>query len=116
LLVWIGTGLKRYPLLRRMHLAEWRDAFGAPGPFSAADIPAPRPQELARRSRFAGDRGTDIADHRVNTRSAQVRYDLRSGAEPVVVGAHPIDTNRGSAARGAEPKMQYSWRGSAAAA
>jgi len=33
-------------------------------------------------------------DHRIDIRSAAVEYDLRSGAEPVIVGAHPVDADR----------------------
>jgi hypothetical protein len=54
-----------------MHLAEWRDAFRAPSPIlRRRRTGSSPPKELARSSRFAGDRGTDIADHRVSTRSA----------------------------------------------
>jgi 5'-nucleotidase / UDP-sugar diphosphatase len=41
-----------------------------------------------------GDRGADLRNHCVDTRSAAVENDLRPGAEPVVVGAHPVDANR----------------------
>ena len=32
-------------------------------------------------------------DHRIDIRSAAVEDDLRSGTEPVIVGAHPVDAD-----------------------
>src|SRR5882724_2805045 len=53
-----------------------------------------RPSTIFVRIRIAGDRGTDIVDHCVDTRSAPIEQDLRSGSEPVIVRAHTVDAKR----------------------
>jgi hypothetical protein len=45
---------------------------------------------------IAGDRGADLVNDRIDTRSAPVEDDLRPGAEPVIVWAHAVDANRWS--------------------
>src|SRR5712671_4286187 len=61
-----------------------------------------RPSTIFVRIRIAGDRGTDIVDHCVDTRSAPIEQDLRSGSEPVIVRAHTVDAKRRGAIGDAE--------------
>jgi hypothetical protein len=53
-----------------------------------------RPSAIGVRIGITGDRGTDTVDYRIDTRSTLLQHDLRSGAEPVIVGAHPVNANR----------------------
>src|SRR5215471_10668799 len=55
------------------------------------------PGTILVRIGIAGSRCTHRFDHRIDIRSTPVEYDLRSGAEPVVVGAHPVDAHGGGA-------------------